>query len=74
MGVELIWTTMRSCAFHGAHTAGTLPGGLGVVRCAAMLNHTLLGNAELRTDSNTVEAWIAAIAARVTTSRRCSSG
>ena len=61
VGVEGIWSTMRSCAFRGAHTAGMLPGGLAVVRREAMLNHTLLGNAEPQADRNTVETWIAAI-------------
>lgn len=37
-----IWNVMRECIYTGAHTEGTLPGGLGVVRRAHGLNERLI--------------------------------
>jgi L-serine dehydratase len=59
--LERIWATMRHCTFRGAHTPGTLPGGLGVVRRAAALNRTLLGRAEQHLETDATEIWIRAI-------------
>ncbi len=61
LGLERIWTTMCQCVFRGAHTSGTLPGGLNVVRRAALLNHTLLGNMAQSTDVGSINSWFAAI-------------
>jgi L-serine dehydratase len=63
-GLQRIWATMRDCAYRGAHTAGTLPGGLGVVRRAAALNRTLLGDAGADPRIADAKAWIAAIRRR----------
>ena len=63
-GLERIWATMRQCAFRGAHTPGTLPGGLGVVRRAAALNRTLLDGPEQHPEVNTAEVWTTAIRSR----------
>ena len=57
-GAEQIWEVMASCIYRGAHTEGTLPGGLEVKRRAAALNRKLIGNA---TYANRVE-WQNAIA------------
>jgi L-serine dehydratase len=54
-----IWDTMKASVFRGCHTAGVLPGGLGVVRRAAGLSSRLLGG-ESWPDA---DAWIAAIRA-----------
>jgi L-serine dehydratase len=62
-GLRLIWKTMRGCAFRGCHTEGTLPGALGVVRRAAKLNRSLLGDCS----SPDAESWVQAI-------RRCGGG
>jgi L-serine dehydratase len=52
-GLARIWTTMRACVYRGCHTAGTLPGGLGVARRAAGMARHLLGER----DSATVDTW-----------------
>jgi len=36
-----IWEVMRTCIYRGAHTTGSLPGGLGVKRRAARINQKL---------------------------------
>jgi len=41
-GLRDIWKVMRECMYLGAHTAGVLPGGLGVKRRAMALNQKLL--------------------------------
>ncbi len=43
-GVLNIWRVMKESMYRGAHTEGTLPGGLHVKRRAAALNKRLLGN------------------------------
>ncbi len=43
-GVLNIWRVMKESMYRGAHTEGTLPGGLNVKRRAAALNKRLLGN------------------------------
>jgi L-serine dehydratase len=65
-GLEQIWTVMRECVYRGAHTEGTLPGGLNVIRRAALLNRTLIGAAAVSpqcSDTN-ADAWIATIRER----------
>lgn len=52
-----IWEVMKQCAFMGAYTEGTLPGGLGVTRRAAPLNQKLLGEKNYAT----ADEWIASI-------------
>lgn len=52
-----IWNVMKQCAFKGAHTYGTLPGGLEVSRRAAPLNEKLLGGARFANP----DVWISAI-------------
>lgn len=42
-GLLRIWGVMKECLYRGAHTSGTLPGGLNVKRRAAALNKKLLG-------------------------------
>ncbi|MEJ7588130.1 MAG: L-serine ammonia-lyase [Ferruginibacter sp.] len=39
-----IWRVMKECIFRGAHTEGTLPGGLNVKRRGCTLNKRLIGN------------------------------
>jgi L-serine dehydratase len=63
-GLRRIWAAMRDCAYRGAHAEGTLPGGLGVVRRAAGLNRTLLGDEVAASSITDAEAWIAAIRRR----------
>jgi len=58
-GLTDLWLAMRDCTFRGAHRAGTLPGGLGVVRRAAALNQKLLGGG----DPVDADGWLAAIRA-----------
>lgn len=43
-GLLRIWHTMRECMYRGCHTGGVLPGGLNVVRRAASMNQSLLGD------------------------------
>ncbi len=42
-GVLKIWGVMRDCTYRGSHIEGILPGGLNVVRRAALLNKRLTG-------------------------------
>src|SRR4030095_11673776 len=58
-GLLAIWKVIKECMFRGCHTAGILPGGLGVKRRAADLNKRLLNN---QVQSNYTE-WIKAIRA-----------
>jgi L-serine dehydratase len=56
-GLVRIWHVMLSCMYKGAHTSGTLPGGLNVVRRAANLNQKLCKDATYTFD----EEWLAFI-------------
>lgn len=56
-GLLRIWHVMLECMYRGAHTHGTLPGGLNVVRRAADLNRKLIGEGRY-TNS---EEWLAYI-------------
>jgi L-serine dehydratase len=56
-GLNAIWGTMRACIYRGCTTGGVLPG-LGVVRRAAKLNRSLLGEG---VSFNGVDEWQAAI-------------
>lgn len=56
-GLRGIWEVMRRCIFHGCHTEGTLPGGLGVIRRAARINRALLDGQEIAD----VDAWVQAV-------------
>ncbi|HEY0057715.1 MAG TPA: L-serine ammonia-lyase [Flavisolibacter sp.] len=56
-GVLEIWRVMKECMYRGAHTEGTLPGGLNVKRRAAALNKRLLKDKVY----NTPDEWIEAI-------------
>ena len=58
-GLRRIWHTMTACVYRGAHTAGVLPGSLGVVRRASSLNATLLGGRVCPT----IDAWLDAVRA-----------
>jgi L-serine dehydratase len=62
-GLRRIWETMRECAFRGCHTEGVLPGPLGVVRRAARLNRSLLGDCP----SPDPQSWVREV-------RRCGGG
>lgn len=55
--LKAIWQVMKECMYRGAHTPGTLPGGLKVNRRAPALNKRLLGD-NTYTD---YESWIIAI-------------
>ncbi len=57
--VQEIWRVMQECIFKGAHTEGTLPGGLNVKRRASQLNKRLLGNRGY----SDFDSWIMAIRA-----------
>jgi L-serine dehydratase len=59
-GILKIWDVMKACIYKGAHTSGTLPGGLEVLRRAAALNNKLLHN---KTFEN-FDAWLVAIQAQ----------
>jgi len=61
-GLKRIWDAMLDSAFRGARAEGTLPGGLGVVRRAALLNQSLLGR-ETAAAVSSAGDWIAAIRA-----------
>jgi L-serine dehydratase len=52
-----IWRVMKECIYRGAHTPGTLPGGLGVTRRGAALNKKLLGKKEY----SDYDSWLVAI-------------
>ncbi|PWU02731.1 MAG: L-serine ammonia-lyase [Bacteroidetes bacterium] len=54
-----IWQVMKECIYRGAHTEGTLPGGLNVKRRAAQLNHKLIKGARY----NDYDSWVDAIRA-----------
>jgi L-serine dehydratase len=56
-GLNRIWETMKDCVFRGCHTAGILPGGLGVVRRAAALSSGMLPDASFQA----ADPWIEAI-------------
>ena len=56
-GLKLIWQTMKDCIFRGYRTEGMLPGPLNVVRRAASMNRSLLGDRIFAT----VDDWCAAI-------------
>ena len=56
-GILNIWRVMKECIYRGAHTAGTLPGGLLVKRRAAALNKRLLDKKEY----NDYDSWLLAI-------------
>ena len=58
-GLGSIWRTMKDCVFRGCHTEGVLPGGLGVVRRAAALSRSLLGEHHWEA----ADTWISAIRA-----------
>jgi L-serine dehydratase len=55
-----LWSAMRACIFRGCHTDGILPGALGVVRRAARIHRTLLGQWRWTQP----EEWVAAIRQR----------
>lgn len=55
-----IWGVMQDAVYRGCHTEGTLPGGLEVVRRAAGLTASLLGDAP----HENVDEWVRAIRAR----------
>lgn len=56
--LDLIWSSMLGCIYRGSHTAGVLPGGLSVVRRAAPLSTSLLGEEQ---DSPSLERWLVGI-------------
>jgi len=56
-GVLAIWQVMKDCMYRGAHTEGTLPGGLNVTRRASPLNKRLLKGKSY----SSYECWIDAI-------------
>jgi len=55
-GVLNIWQVMKECMYRGAHTEGTLPGGLNVKRRAAALNKRLLKDKSYTTYNEWIEA------------------
>ncbi len=59
--LQQLWAEMSMCAFRGARTKGTLPGGLGVTRRAAMLYQTLLAGMKTPWAIDSPQAWIAAV-------------
>ena len=56
-GLRKIWEVMLDSMYVGAHTEGTLPGGLNVTRRAYEMNKNLIGDTQY---TNAVE-WIGAI-------------
>ncbi len=52
-----IWEVMKHCIYLGCHTEGVLPGGLNVVRRAAIIHKKLIGEATYQN----AEEWMAAI-------------
>ena len=56
-GLMNIWRVMAECVYQGCHTTGTLPGGLGVNRRAAILNKKLV-RGKAYTDFN---GWLTVI-------------
>lgn len=61
-GITRIWTVMKECIYRGAHTPGTLPGGLKVNRRAPALNKKLLK----QTVYTDYAGWTSAIRANAT--------
>jgi len=59
--LKRIWDAMLDSAFRGAHAGGTLPGGLNVVRRAALLNRSLLGDETAKATAASARDWIEAI-------------
>jgi L-serine dehydratase len=59
-GIHGLWREFRECVYRGCHTDGVLPGGLEVVRRAAKMNRSLLGDA----DYDSVEGWMNAVRGR----------
>ncbi len=55
-GLLQIWQVMKDCVYRGAHTEGTLPGGLNVRRRAASLNKKLLKDKTYKGFDQWVEA------------------
>ena len=55
--IHALWREFRECVYRGCHADGVLPGGLEVVRRAAAINRSLLGDASY----NSVDSWMAAI-------------
>ena len=56
-GLKKIWGVMLDSMYVGAHTKGTLPGGLNVTRRAFEMNKNLIGDHKY----TNAEEWIAAI-------------
>ena len=56
-GIHKLWREFKECVYRGCHTDGVLPGGLEVVRRAAAINRSLLGD----TAYESVDSWMAAI-------------
>jgi L-serine dehydratase len=56
-GLRKIWEVMLDSMYVGAHTEGTLPGGLNVTRRAFEMNKNLIGD----TQYHNAEEWIGAI-------------
>ncbi|RYZ23512.1 MAG: L-serine ammonia-lyase [Chitinophagaceae bacterium] len=56
-GVLRIWKVMQECVYRGAHTGGTLPGGLNVKRRAADLAKRLLQGKTY----DSYDSWVTAI-------------
>ena len=56
-GLKKIWDVMLDSMYVGAHTEGTLPGGLNVTRRAFEMNKNLIGHSKY----TNAEEWIAAI-------------
>ncbi len=56
-GLKKIWDVMLDSMYVGAHTEGTLPGGLNVTRRAFEMNKNLIGDNKY----TNAEEWIAAI-------------
>lgn len=56
-GLDRLWDTMRQCIYRGCHTRGWLPGGLQVVRRAAMINRRLIDSDQYRH----ADEWFAAL-------------
>ncbi len=56
-GMMNIWRVMAECIYRGCHTTGTLPGGLGVKRRAAVLNKKLITHNEY----DDFKGWLAVV-------------
>ncbi len=55
-----IWAVMRQSIYEGCHTQGILPGGLNVVRRAAVIHRSLIGEAPY----NNYEEWQAVLSGK----------